>query len=688
MNYFKNFNKMILSCVLCISLSVLTISSQTQAAMPQFQQIILNPVGANNANGMGGGVAWIDCNNDGWQDLYAVHRAIENQLFINNQDGGFSLSLTSGAENSNGSHGVAVGDFNNDGNDDIFVANDGQNSMYINNGNCQFTDQASVLGLDNSPLQDYVASAGDVDGDGDLDLFVGSWNAGAGEVVYFRNMLIETNQTGFQKTPLGITKASIFGLVLTDFDNDNDLDLYVVADFMIGNAMLVNEGNDANGNPNMIEDTTRGTNIDTLGMGVAAGDYNLDGKTDYFSTTISVPNASELSRINLLLTNDGSNNFINTSLSAGVVGDEGVMVENSVYWGCVFFDADNDGYPDLYAANDNKTFSGSAATPSTSAARAWRNRLYMNNQDATFTDKSIESSSALFPGLGVALADYDKDGRADLAVSGYAGELVLLHNVTVPDGNGWLAIRLKGSTSNRRGIGAKVRVTTTNINGTTTQTQEVSAGSSHASSHSFELHFGIAAGSIIDKVSIDWPSGQFQEVTNIVPNQTIELSESTFTTIKEITSRSTVIVGALKADNAIEVKTSNFENAAFNVGASSTNFMQALPVLQSNNRIDVSITNPLTVTSASNPKLGVLSNEQIGLLTFLANDGMVFASANGSSGYLLPTPTQAVMAATALANGNQVSYTTFGAVPVFDSEGNFITNYPAGIIASTFNLKN
>ena len=498
----------------------LLFSSLGYAANPLFDDVTSSAgVSGSLLSQFGGaGLGWIDFDNDGWQDLFIANSQGANKLYRNrgdvNGDGvhdGFELSSTNVGS---GGTGVSVGDYDNDGWDDILVTTPGGLTLLKNSQTGQFFFYTPAVGLDTrapGSQINYSASFGDLDGDGDLDLYVGNWPSGPNNLyINHVNEVTGAFAGKFENIVLDSTSKNwTWATTMTDFDQDGDLDIYATNDTGVDPSIIYEN----DGNANFTVNSSTGLGAIVSGMGIAVGDYNLDGKFDYYLSSIA-PNA--------LLLNDGTNKFNRREVQAGVTGSEGAPT-GGTYWGSAFFDANNDGYPDLYAANDSTTIAGSSIPDV--------NHLYLNNKDIsnpngpTFTEVSAVSNAGASGGSGLALADYDNDGRVDVVTQNLSGKVVLLRNVTSQADNDWLELRLSGIESNNRGIGAKIRVTSTSAAGTITQLQEVHAGTSFASAHAFPVHFGFPANSIIDKVRVEWPSGVVQALSVMALNQSVVVTE-------------------------------------------------------------------------------------------------------------------------------------------------------------------
>jgi len=540
------------------------------------------------AEALGGGVAWIDIDNDVYQDLYVPSglAGSASLLYHNNGDGTFTeIAGLTGSDARNmaySSTGVAVGDYDNDGCDDLFITSGGidsvspfssdqRNTLLRNNfcdtdtgvnplaGTLTFTDVTVQANLDAEIANSIVAAFGDVDKDGDLDLYVGN-NVPNGDLSirncqanhFYRN---NGDGTFTEESALrGVDNLGCtLGVVLSDYDGDNDLDIYVTNDFSSFSPdnldQIYRNDSTQTGVPAFTLATNTQLTNASNGMGIAPGDYDNDGDLDYYTTSISDtdPNADPK---NVLNRNSGSATFQEATQQAGVNDlSTGLDGQFELFgWGTVFFDADNDGDLDLYKVNGavNAAFHGAWDTQP--------NRFYLNNGDTTFFETGgsaqvdgllADPSPCFFSGppcydhsRGVASADYDNDGDVDLYVenvmwtvgaTNYPGAPRLYRNESQGNGSDWLKVNLKGSVSNKRGIGAKVRVTSTSAAGTITQMREVRSGSSHGSTNGFPVHFGFPAGSSIDQLTVEWPLGLIQTVASVLAplNQAVTVLEDT-----------------------------------------------------------------------------------------------------------------------------------------------------------------
>jgi cytochrome c peroxidase len=452
---------------------------------------------------MAAGQAWGDYDNDGWIDLYVTDPIGTNTLYRNNGDGTFSVStLTNQVTLTNSySQGATFADYDNDGWKDLMVVTWGQDHLFHNNNGKGFKDVSQEAGLIDD-RNSKSASWGDYDNDGFLDLYIANWSCypkcgrqmdGEPDRLYHNN----GNGTFTEVTDLlngGVTGAG-FIASFTDYDNDGDLDIYLVNDEFInplGNKLWRNDGPGCRGWCFTQVAREANANSKVFGMGLAAGDYDNDGDMDYYYSNVGPME---------LLQNQGDGTF------REVAEQSGVQVPNGIGWGAVFFDYNNDCWRDLYLS----------VSDTTDHKDVGANRLFHNNGDGTF--KSIEcinESTDIRMSIGVAYADYDHDGWVDLVVGNLDEGYRLYKNqegqITK---NHWLSLELEGSGPvNRDAVGARVYVTSQGI----TQTQEVINGSSVMAGNDLAQYFGIGKVRSAD-IRIHWPNGDEQVFENVRADQ-------------------------------------------------------------------------------------------------------------------------------------------------------------------------
>ena len=506
---------------------------------------------------LGAGVVVFDFNSDGRQDIYVASKPSwgespdqidgANALYRNNGDGTFTdVAAPAGVDELMGlSNGGCAADYDNDGDQDLFVTNWGTSKLFRNNGSGAFVDVTNHAGLaDPDPSYRSMGCAwGDYDRDGHLDFVVvrhmeesdmealdlrvfnlavrplGLFhNNGDGTFTEVSHLLGDSKSPGKIPGEFGSLWGAGFQPGWIDFDNDGDPDLYVVNDFgrdVQPNVLWRNDGPDDGGGW-QFNDISRDSRADLamFGMGLAVADYDLDGNFDLYVTNIED---------NVLLRNNGDGLTFTETAADAEVGLGAFQRRQRVSWGTVFFDYDNDGWEDLYVASgylDSDPFTNHRRQP---------NLLLRNTGQSTFEDvSSVSGADDRGVGRGVAYADFNNDGCLDLYVAnmGLAGEEAqsarLFQNSCAWNAN-WLGVRTVGTLSNRDGIGARITVV---ANGRT-QIREIAAGSSNKSQNMLPAHFGLGSAEKVDTLEISWPSGIVQTMHDVPPNQQLTVVEDT-----------------------------------------------------------------------------------------------------------------------------------------------------------------
>ena len=504
----------------------------------------------------GCGVAFYDYDNDGWLDIFLVNGTrLEgfpagqepiNRLFKNNRDGTFTdVTLKAGLAHSGWGQGVCIGDYDNDGYEDLFVAYFGKNVLYHNNGNGTFTDVSEKAGVSGSPKRWNTGCAFvDYDRDGKLDLFVANYIdmdlatapvPESGPCLYkgimvacgppglngAKNMLFHNNGDGTftdVSESSGILKTDgTYGLgVLTgDFDNDGWPDIFV-ADDSTASVLYQNQKNGKF--LDVAQDAGCALSADgkpQAGMGVSAADYDLDGNLDILKTNFAGDTPT-------LYHNVGGMTFDDTTFPAG-------LGKHTQYlgWGCGFFDFDNDGWPDILICNSHVY--PEVEQLRTEAGYAQRKLLYRNLRNGKFEDISLDAG----PGIsepsasrGCAFGDFDNDGDIDFVVN-CVNDFPQLVRCDSTLQNNWIKVRTIGTKSNRSGIGARLHCVVQMPGGSKPHQQidEVRSGGGYCSQSDLRVHFGIGQAQKIDLLEIRWPSGLVETFKDIKPNQLIYVKE-------------------------------------------------------------------------------------------------------------------------------------------------------------------
>jgi len=497
----------------------------------------------------GGGIAWIDYDNDGFPDLFLVNGSTfehwrrgdspTSHLYHNNRDGTFTdVTNRSGFDRTGWGMGVCVGDYDNDGWDDLYVTYYGGNVLYHSNGDGTFTDVTDKAGVRGHGWG-MGCAFGDYDNDGRLDLYVANYldvdierlgepgsapNCTYRGIATFcgprglpgsRDILFHNNGDGTfadVTEQAGIDRDSYYGLgvVWGDYDHDGRLDIYVAND-STPSSLYHNNGDGTftdMGVPAGVAYSGEGQ--EQAGMGTDLADYDNDGWGDLVKGNFSDDTKN-------LYHNNRDGTFTDLTYPAGL-GDVGWLFTT---FGAKFFDYDNDGWKDILLAN-GQTFP-QIDRYQTGITYAERNLLFHNRSDGKFDELGLRSR----PGLtiqkvsrGLATADYDNDGDLEIMVSNMNDSPDLLRRAR-PNPNHSILVKTIGTRSNRDGIGAEVKV----VSGNLTQYDTVRSGGSYLSSSDLRVHFGLGAHTRIERLEVRWPSGARQVFSDLAADHLLVVTE-------------------------------------------------------------------------------------------------------------------------------------------------------------------
>ena len=497
---------------------------------------------------MGPGVAFIDYDNDGWPDIFIVNgmdwpghasKRSTPKLYHNNHDGTFTdVTHKAGLDVEMFGMGVAVGDYDNDGYDDLFVTALGQSRLFHNNGNGTFTDVTQKAGLLGPKEFSTSAAWVDYDRDGKLDLVVANYvqwslegdlyctldgksksyctpeSYKGASVRLWHNRGDGTFEDVTKKAGLWEPTSKTLGIAILDYDNDGWPDLLFSNDTQ-PNKLYRNNGNGTFTEKAVVAGVAFSEDgVARAGMGVDAADYDRSGMASILITNFSNQMLS-------LYHNEGKGLFVDEA-PRSEVGRNSLL---TLGFGCFFFDYDLDGWPDILIANGH--IDGDIQRVQPNVKYAMQPHIFRNLGKGNFQEvtKSLGAGFATpRVGRGAAYGDINNDGRLDLLLSTNGGPVYLFENDFTGSpaaANKSLRIKLIGTKSNRDGIGTAVKLTA----GGESQSEMLRSGSSYLSASELVLTFGLAMHEQADSIEIRWPSGQADKLANVAAGQTITVTE-------------------------------------------------------------------------------------------------------------------------------------------------------------------
>ena len=506
----------------------------------------------------GSGVAIIDYDHDGWPDIFLVNgqalqptektkTPVTSHLLRNQHDGTFrDVTVEAGLVSPGWGQGACVGDYDNDGFDDLFVTGYGHNRLFHNDGKGHFTEVSVAAGIAGNGKEWGTGCAFvDYDRDGKLDIAVANYvhfdlgstakpgdeagcmwkgtpvmcgprglpsapnillhNEGAG---HFRDV---SQSSGFEKT----SGHYCFSVTTLDYNEDGWPDVFMACD---STPSILYRNNHDGTFTDVAAETGVAYNEDgreQAGMGATAADYDGDGHIDLFKTNFSDDTAT-------LYHASGDGSFTEVTSLAGLATNS-----DALGWGTMFADVDNDGWPDLLVVNGHvyPEVDGAQLGATFKEPRF----LYRNLGNGKFTDLSKRSGPGLtepLAGRGLAIADLWNDGRISAVVNNLSDRPLLLVNEAA-NSNGWLEVKLVGTKSNRSAVGARITLTGTQGGRERVWVNEVRSGSSYSSSSDLRPHFGLGADGKLSAVTVRWPNGNAESFPVPAANRVISLTEGT-----------------------------------------------------------------------------------------------------------------------------------------------------------------
>jgi hypothetical protein len=505
----------------------------------------------------GNGVAIFDYDNDGWPDIFFVNGSrlgdsqstdtSSNRLYHNNHDGTFTdVTKKAGLRSSGWGQGACVGDYDNDGWDDLYVTYYGKNRLYHNNHGVfsEVAEQSGVAGYG----KEWGSGCAflDYNRDGRVDLFVANYvqyeyaasmAPGNTAACLWKGAPVMCGPRGLPGTvnrlyenigegkfadvthTAHIDKSAskyCFSPTTLDYDDDGWPDIYVACDSAPSALYHNNRDGTFTDDAAQAGVAYNDDGREQAGMGVTIADYDGDGQLDIFKTNFSDDTPT-------LYHNDGSGIFSEVTIKAGLAKDMQYLG-----WGTMFFDFDNDGWPDLILANGH-VYPEVDKFHLGSDYREPR-KLYHNQGDGTFADISAQAGAGVtapLPSRGLAVGDLWNDGHVSAVISNMnAGPSLLVNRVK--SSNHWIGLRLVGTNSNHDGIGSKVTVHA----GKRVLVDEVRSGSSYISQSDMRLHFGLGNISTIDSIEVRWPNGIEERFVGIAADGIRTLTEGRGTVLK------------------------------------------------------------------------------------------------------------------------------------------------------------
>ncbi|WP_439152745.1 FG-GAP-like repeat-containing protein [Winogradskyella sp.] len=459
---------------------------------------------------LGNGISFFDYDNDGWDDISVSSASNFPLVFFKNINGNFVQQNLNIPENSHQTRQINWVDIDNDGDNDLFVTSDNSgNRLFENTGNMIMLEITQECGMLSEALNSFGASWGDYNNDGFLDVFISNRDTTIPSILYKNNgdktFTLVNNEAGLINTGTMSFCSAFF-----DYNNDGFQDIYVSNDKVIYSNILYKNNGDGTFTDVSIASET---NIFIDAMSVTIDDYNSDGWMDIYVTNSSPGN--------VFFKNNGDGTFTDIALPSGTIF-------NSIGWGAVFLDADNDKDLDLYVSSE---YDGTVPNYLSSA-------FYVNNNDNTFTLDNTIVPNDNAKSFSNAIGDTDNNGYPEIVVNNIIHNNIFLWKNNSPMANNWLKVRLEGTESNRNGIGSLIEISS----GGHIQYRYTLCGEGYLAQNSATEIIGVGNNTIIDYVKVKWLSGVEDVIYNVDVNQTLEIIEGSSLSLDDQQKNTPILV--------------------------------------------------------------------------------------------------------------------------------------------------
>lgn len=474
---------------------------------------------------LGNGISFFDYDNDGWDDISINSASNMPLVFYKNINGNFVQHNLNIENNISQTRQINWVDIDNDGDNDLFITSDiSGNRLFENTGNMILSEITEESGMITTVLNSFGASWGDYNNDGYLDVFISNRDTETPNILY-KNNGNKTFTLVNVEAGLINTGTMSFCSAFFDYNNDGYQDIYVSNDKVIYSNTLYKNNGDGTFTDVSIES---GTDIYIDAMSVTIDDYNSDGWMDIYVTNSSPGN--------VFLKNNGDGTFTDIASSSGTIF-------NSIGWGAVFLDADNDKDLDLYVSGE---YDGSVPNYLSAA-------FYVNNNDDTFIlDNSIVPNDNA-KSFSNAIGDSDNDGLLEITVNNIIHNNIFLWKNNSSSTNNWLKVKLEGTQSNRSGIGSLIEIS---VNGEI-QYRYTLCGEGYLAQNSAIEIFGVGSANIIDYIKVKWLSGVEDVIYNIGVNQLVEITEGSFLSNYDYLENKDVIIYPNPTTNLVYCNANN-----------------------------------------------------------------------------------------------------------------------------------